>query len=389
MSTLSACLKDASSSSQDELLCILIDSAQILPPLWRSPLPHLHPSHGRRDFPLSYTPIELHKQHLPHCAYLAVEEFASKECSMRIYWTPVSQGLGSCLKCGRFSVNVGKNERYMNESNIPPPYILPPQPPQTVQLSSFWCHFPNPQDKFTWSADMTALSLPVPLHRACFKFRVGFSQGKWIGLPLDTVEPAHLNEEIPSPLLPGLSRERNWSPELLRLARLSLTPGPSTSLTKGCALSHEGFLPKTMCFPLKAHVPTQRFLNQKQWLTAKLPIKEIKLNVPLAFCWFGLWFHFIIFFTSLGLMAELPKAHSAVEEEGCKSQCDLWATVSVNCMQTLMDSNAKCQCLKRVSMACGWETAVDSYLSKCWGISRAKETVVPEARRRVCQLIPL
>lgn len=41
-------------------------------------------------------------------------------------------------------------------------------------------------------------------------------------------------------------------------------------------------------------------------------------------------------------------------------------------MQTLMKRNIRCQCLKLASLAYGWETAVDSYVQKCWGISRPK-----------------
>ena len=43
----------------------------------------------------------------------------------------------------------------------------------------------------------------------------------------------------------------------------------------------------TTCFFLKALIPAQKFPNQKQWLTVKLQIKEIKLNVPIAFADLG------------------------------------------------------------------------------------------------------
>lgn len=44
--------------------------------------------------------------------------------------------------------------------------------------------------------------------------------------------------------------------------------------------------------------------------------------------------------------------------------------------------------VKQVYLACGWN-AVDTDLLKYWGISRAKETMVQEARREFFQLILL
>ena len=84
-----------------------------------------------------------------------------------------------------------------------------------------------------------------------------------------------------------------------------------------------------------------------------------------------------------------PAPHSAVEGERCNARCDLWIIVSLNNMQTLTNKNVKCRRLKLASLVCGWETAVQPYVQKCWGVSRAKETMVQEARTGFCQLTPL
>lgn len=57
--------------------------------------------------------------------------------------------------------------------------------------------------------------------------------------------------------------------------------------------------------------------------------------------------------------------------------------VSLNHMKKLMKRNIRCHCLKLASLAYGWETAVDSYVQKYWGISRP-ETMVRETRKGFC-----
>lgn len=138
-------------------------------------------------------------------------------------------------------------------------------------------------------------------------------------------------------------------------------------------------------FLFKGPIPAQKFLNQKQWLTVKLQIKEIKLNVPIAFADLGFGFISLFFFTSLKLIEELPSAQfpTWLWRETCNAQNDIGVTVSQNHV-TVMTGN-----LKLTYLASGWETAVDPDLLNCWGISRAKETMVQKARRGFCQWIPL
>ena len=165
---------------------------------------------------------------------------------MSTCWTTVSQGLGSGLKCGRFSINVETMKDTWMRIMYSQLYSLPLWSPQAGQMSSIWWHFPNPGEKFTWSLDMTAIFPPARLHRALIKFRVGFSRGKVIGPPLDTIEPAHLYEkEIPGPPLPGLGRESKHFPTWVPALSLVL------SNFRALCFFDKGLYSKSLRFPAK------------------------------------------------------------------------------------------------------------------------------------------
>lgn len=199
------------------------------------------------------------------------------------YLTTASQGLASC---GRFTINVEKMKNNINRhSNLPHgPHKLSRCPPSGVPSQT--CKRNSPD---SW------IPLPTPsLHSAesSYQIQCWLHSMKMNRPPLTHIEPAILyDKEILAPLLPGLSRENKMkSYDLSYWAQLglSLTSGPSARrfmlefIKDSCQ--------NTTCFSLKALIPAQKFLNQKQWLTVKFQIKEIKLSVPIAFADLGFGF---------------------------------------------------------------------------------------------------
>lgn len=106
------------------------------------------------------------------------------------------------------------------------------------------------------------------------------------------IEPATLYDK--GPLFPGLSRKnkmKSYNMSYWAQLGLPLTSRPSA---RRFMLEFIKVSCQNTCFSLKALIPAQKFLNQKQWLSVKLQIKEIKLNVPIAFADLG--FGFISFY---------------------------------------------------------------------------------------------
>lgn len=108
------------------------------------------------------------------CGYLTTGQFAPNR--LCVLWAPylttVSQVLASCLKCGRFSINV-ETMKNLNENNTHQAQQIAPMAP-TPKLVSLL----KPIRKIHLILQYHCHLLLCTLHRALIKFSIGSSLGK-------------------------------------------------------------------------------------------------------------------------------------------------------------------------------------------------------------------